>query len=1335
MKILLLSVLVVSLLSITFVTSANAIFSPVIPIFEVDKVPNEKDFKSIKQEVLVKDFTPFSVTRDNGEKIESYYLYNPKSHELRLLVYMEDSTQSKLKNYVPFNSDFFTMYFAIDSEEPNFIYAERNGDSCIFPIEHYEKFWAGNYRSCVGGSVTVKDTDDGWAIYVKFTGNIRSPTLSEPYDVYFDYGDITKSDKDGILEEITYYSYPDRITIGNAIPISKEKTETVNVNSGRITVDDFLYKPYNLLVEGLEKNSFDCADNTLIVTSKKDWYTIDDVANIKARLNSDIPIENAYLEVFDSDLNLLHSAYTTFSSKNEASFSIDLDRMLEDKSQSGIFLAEVRAEVNGPKNSVYFAVENNPLPEKDADCEFYLTYDKFSKSASFVISVNDPTHTGYDQIQIFVDKNGDSIDKQTPNTFSVTPNKDDVSYVIDTNQFGATKYESDGSWITNTKHDAQGRMLMQKNGYLAFVNIDNVSENFRFALEQVDLTGYDIKSVRYPNGAFSTLPQKWADVNITGNTATKLQADKYQPDEIVVTQMLDVNLILVGDIWESEIKNMVKNQLNTKYSPFISSELKRSGITYHYNFDFVSISEDDSNDLFDFVKSESKRGGLYGSNDFNHPWGLGPWIQANHTEWISTFNSYDVDFKKMDAEKMQDYIYDNIISKNNKFNRSSSVNLVFLAGDMDDIDFLHTYNTVRMDSANVYTNHEAVGLMGYGGKYNFYFFDLYSVPWHELQGLGNLWYDKSWDNFAINLHDIHTKKRHAQLISDYVNNSTSLMITPSYLYEPTYKSEYTLDLTIVSDSSVASEELIQYYINEEKIKSQLEELTPFSKWIIKTTVIDSKSRDLPQSLKSAINSKVSWDLVEGYPEFGKVNILIVDDIKKAVTEWSTTKDSSQFKDFKDISESSWTIPVIVVSDSKYNYVALWDDGFASGIAPAHPDNPQQPCCAFGVTTDYEVWDKKNSATDLVIHEIGHTLGFMHPFMGYTNEGEFTTYEYFEKWYPSVMAYNSPSTYGCGFWYAFYVEDWCGIADTYFTEFEKENYYRGVAVYLIKSAKTNVYNSMINLERDKQDLNNLPEGTKQVFSEIDILLNKANSALKANNLESSNGAIKYALEAAKLSSQIAAESDVVYKTTTTEKIKLELPIWVKSNAEWWANDAISETEFLRAIEYLIVHKIIILPEIPESKTDSSSAKVPEWVKNNAGWWAKGTINDSDFINGIQYLVSQGLIKISAPQEKNTIEDSPVQISTEKVSQPAYLKTNTVTIIGSVPEYHSGFPVVFTIILPDGSEEETKIRISSDGIFKYDYTIKHDSAIGKYEFIIKYDYKNIDLGSVSFYVTEK
>jgi uncharacterized protein YjbI with pentapeptide repeats len=38
-------------------------------------------------------------------------------------------------------------------------------------------------------------------------------------------------------------------------------------------------------------------------------------------------------------------------------------------------------------------------------------------------------------------------------------------------------------------------------------------------------------------------------------------------------------------------------------------------------------------------------------------------------------------------------------------------------------------------------------------------------------------------------------------------------------------------------------------------------------------------------------------------------------------------------------------------------------------------------------------------------------------------------------------------------------------------------------------------------------------------------------------------------------------------------------------------------------------------------------VPSWIKNNAGWWADGLIDDSSFVLGMQWLVSNGIIKIS------------------------------------------------------------------------------------------------------------
>ena len=38
-------------------------------------------------------------------------------------------------------------------------------------------------------------------------------------------------------------------------------------------------------------------------------------------------------------------------------------------------------------------------------------------------------------------------------------------------------------------------------------------------------------------------------------------------------------------------------------------------------------------------------------------------------------------------------------------------------------------------------------------------------------------------------------------------------------------------------------------------------------------------------------------------------------------------------------------------------------------------------------------------------------------------------------------------------------------------------------------------------------------------------------------------------------------------------------------------------------------------------------IPNWIKNNAGWWADGIIPDSAFVSGIQWLISNGIMNIS------------------------------------------------------------------------------------------------------------
>ncbi len=50
------------------------------------------------------------------------------------------------------------------------------------------------------------------------------------------------------------------------------------------------------------------------------------------------------------------------------------------------------------------------------------------------------------------------------------------------------------------------------------------------------------------------------------------------------------------------------------------------------------------------------------------------------------------------------------------------------------------------------------------------------------------------------------------------------------------------------------------------------------------------------------------------------------------------------------------------------------------------------------------------------------------------------------------------------------------------------------------------------------------------------------------------------------------------------------------------------------------------EIPTEPPTTQN--IPEWIKNNAGWWAEGAIDDTSFVQGIQFLIKEGIMTISS-----------------------------------------------------------------------------------------------------------
>ena len=94
----------------------------------------------------------------------------------------------------------------------------------------------------------------------------------------------------------------------------------------------------------------------------------------------------------------------------------------------------------------------------------------------------------------------------------------------------------------------------------------------------------------------------------------------------------------------------------------------------------------------------------------------------------------------------------------------------------------------------------------------------------------------------------------------------------------------------------------------------------------------------------------------------------------------------------------------------------------------------------------------------------------------------------------------------------------------------------------------------------------------------------------------------------------------------EKTDTVIPKWIKNNAGWWAEGSIDDGSFVQGIQFMIKEGLMRVPAT-EQGASSQGNSIPDWIKNNAGWWAEGSIDDGSFVQGIQFMIKEGLMRVS------------------------------------------------------------------------------------------------------------
>jgi hypothetical protein len=100
----------------------------------------------------------------------------------------------------------------------------------------------------------------------------------------------------------------------------------------------------------------------------------------------------------------------------------------------------------------------------------------------------------------------------------------------------------------------------------------------------------------------------------------------------------------------------------------------------------------------------------------------------------------------------------------------------------------------------------------------------------------------------------------------------------------------------------------------------------------------------------------------------------------------------------------------------------------------------------------------------------------------------------------------------------------------------------------------------------------------------------------------------------------------------EEDSSKIPQWIKNSVKWWAEDKINEMDFILGIQDLI-RKGILNPPTLENQTVEEyeenkpfGVKIPNYVKQTSLWWAENKISDQEFVDGMQYLIKKGYLVI-------------------------------------------------------------------------------------------------------------
>ena len=175
----------------------------------------------------------------------------------------------------------------------------------------------------------------------------------------------------------------------------------------------------------------------------------------------------------------------------------------------------------------------------------------------------------------------------------------------------------------------------------------------------------------------------------------------------------------------------------------------------------------------------------------------------------------------------------------------------------------------------------------------------------------------------------------------------------------------------------------------------------------------------------------------------------------------------------------------------------------------------------------------------------------------------------------------------------------------------------------------------------------------------------------------------------------------------------VPDWIKTLAKFWSNNEIPDNNLIGAIEHLIKHKIISSEKIiiveqnddVDNEVINQEIIIPEWIRTTAEWYSENLVTDSEFVSSIEFMVKEKIIQSPKIQIKENNPRPPAEDPPITTNNSLPDKSLTISRIEIDPPVNSGWDdqrVKLSWTLFVDYVDLNEIGFPTDGIFLIDIT---------------------------------